>query len=467
MPDASATSLLSALPAVDAVLRDDAFRAAAGDLDEKLRARLVRQVVERHRVRLLGENGVALPDDAAALTEAVTEACVEEAAAAQRSFPRRVVNATGILIHTNLGRAPLGSITKRFEAQALAGYSDLEWDAETQQRGDRDRPLRRKLRLLTGAESALVVNNCASAVLLALAATAAGKDVLVSRSELVEIGGSFRVPEIMALGGARLVEVGTTNKTRLADYRDAATPGKSVLLKVHQANFVQRGFVESVPVQKLIALGEELGLPVIEDNGSGLIAREDAPLLRGEPRVLASLAAGVDLLCSSGDKLFGGLQAGLILGKSAAVETLRAHPLYRALRLDKVRMALMDRTLAFYLEGRARELPLWQLFHTDWETLEKRAEKLSLPGSDSRWKSCRLAETDAKLGGGANPEKTFASLGLELAHAEHSAEALKRRFARRAVPIAGYVREGHFHLDLRTVFPDDLAEIQDALDALA
>ncbi|HEV2147339.1 MAG TPA: L-seryl-tRNA(Sec) selenium transferase, partial [Longimicrobiaceae bacterium] len=396
----------------------------------------------------------------------VVLACVREAESLRRPFPRRVVNGTGVLVHTNLGRAPLGELVERLDTRALAGYSDLEWDAGTGGRGSRDLALQRQLRLLTGAEAALVVNNCASALFLALNTLAADREVLVSRSELVEIGGSFRVPEIMEASGCRLREVGTTNRTRLDDFERHARPGASVLLKVHQSNFVQRGFVEQVGVEELVALGRRLAVPVVEDNGSGLVGMEEVATLADEPRVVESLRRGVDVVCCSADKLFGGVQAGILLGGAERLEAMRKNPLYRVLRLDKVRMALLDATLKQHLAGRAAELPLWRLFHADIVELAARIERLRLPGPETRWASCRRVPLRGTLGGGTNPEADFESLGLELVHRDLAAEGVRRRFAAREVPVVGYVKQDRFHLDLRTVLPDDLPELQRALDEL-
>lgn len=456
---------LAALPSVQEVLRDAAFQTASALLADPYRTRLVRQVIDQHRQQLrAGSTALSQPEQ---IPEMVIRACIREVEAVLQPSPRRVINGTGVLIHTNLGRAPLGELIQELDTRALTGYSDLEWDAASQQRGNRDLPLQRQLQLLTGAEGALVVNNCASALLLALTTLATGKEVLVSRSELVEIGGSFRVPEIMEASGCRLHEVGTTNKTRLSDFEQHAHSGTSVLLKVHQSNFVQRGFVEQVAVEELVALGETLGIPVIEDNGSGLLEDNDTALLTEEPRIVESLRKGVDVVCCSADKLFGSIQAGILLGKAEWIRAMRKNPLYRVLRLDKVRMALLDQTLKFYLAGRANELPLWRLFHADLGELQARIEGLRLPGPDTRWACCKPVPLHGKLGGGSNPEASFASLGLELLHRELSAEALKRRFAARAIPIIGYVQQDRFYLDVRAFLPNDFAELQQALDELS
>lgn len=452
---------LAALPAVHEVLRHPEFQAAAAHLADPYRSRLVRLVVQRHRDALRA--GSLLPDS---IHEDVLRACIREAGAVAQPFPRRVVNGTGVLVHTNFGRAPLGDLLNRIDLRALAGYTDLEWDAGSGQRGSRDLALDRQLRLLTGAEAALVVNNCASALLLALNTLAAGKEVLVSRSELVEIGGSFRVPEIMQASGCVLREVGTTNRTRLEDFQQNARPGESVLLKVHQSNFVQRGFVQQVQVQEMVSLGRTLGIPVIEDNGSGLISGDGVPVLAEEPRATASLDAGVDVVCCSADKLFGSIQAGIILGRAEMIAAMRRNPLYRVLRLDKLRMAVLDAALKLHLAGRADDLPLWRLFHASEAELDARMGALRLPGPETRWALCRRVPLRSTLGGGSNPEATFPSVGLELVHRDLSADGLRRRLAARPVPIVGYVRDDRLCLDVRTIFPDDLPELQRALDDL-
>jgi L-seryl-tRNA(Ser) seleniumtransferase len=455
---------LAALPPVHVILHSPAFQAASVGLADLYRTRLVRRVIEEHRQALrAGSTDYHEPGRIAA---SILHRCIGEAEAIGRPFPRRVINGTGVLIHTNLGRAPLGDLIEALDASTLGGYTDLEWDSDSQERGNRDLPLQRQLQLLTGAEAALVVNNCASAIFLALNTLASGRDVLISRSELVEIGGSFRVPEIMVASGCRLREVGTTNKTRLSDFEGYARTGESALLKVHQSNFVQRGFVEQVPIEDLIALGRRLEIPVIEDNGSGLMNPEDAAPLEDEPRILESLRKGVDIVCCSADKLFGSIQAGILLGRATQIAAMRNNPLYRVLRVDKARMALLDHTLKRYLAGQPGELPLWRLFQSGLDELEARADQLRLPGMGSRWACVRRVPLRARFGGGSNPDASFASLGLEMQHRDLSAEAVRRRFAARPVPIVGYIQQDRFHIDLRTLFAQDLPELQCAMDDL-
>ncbi|MBW3571988.1 MAG: L-seryl-tRNA(Sec) selenium transferase [Gemmatimonadetes bacterium] len=459
-----AAHLLAALPSVHEVLRHPEFQAASPHLADPYRARLVQSVIQRHRDELRSGTSSSTPES---IHLDVLRSCIGEARAIASPFPRRVINGTGVLVHTNFGRAPLGELLSRIDARALAGYTDLEWDPGSGQRGNRDVALGRALCLLTGAEAALVVNNCASALLLGLNTLAAGKEVLVSRSELVEIGGSFRVPEIMQASGCVLREVGTTNRTRLDDFARAARAGESVLLKVHQSNFVQRGFVQQVPVQEMVGLGGALGIPVIEDNGSGLMSADGVAVLDPEPRVAASLDAGVDVVCCSADKLFGSIQTGIILGRAEMIAKMRQSPLYRVLRLDKLRLAVLDAALKLHLAGAGDDLPLWRLFHTDQAELDARIGGLRLPGPQTRWASCRRVPLRATLGGGSNPEATFASAGLELVHRDLSADALKRRLSTRDVPIVGYVRQDRLYLDVRTFFPDDFPQLQRALDELS
>ena len=440
---------LKVLPPIHEVLA----LAAANGIADVYRTRLARYVLARFRDRLHAEPRAFR--DRAALLEAVVSEINREADALLMPFPRRVINGTGIVLHTNLGRAPLGNVLSEIDMTVVAGYSDLEWDAASQKRSSRDRYVGGLLRVLTGGESALAVNNGAGALLLVLNTIACEKDVLVSRSELVEIGGGFRVPEIMEASGCRLIEVGTTNKTRIDDFAKKAKTKQSVLLKVHQSNFVQRGFVESVSLAEMAELGKRLRVPVVYDNGSGLLSRPGFPPLESEPTVEQGLKDGATLVVCSADKLLGSVQAGLIVGKASIVDQTRRNPLYRTLRLDKLRLTLLHHTLTRYLTGRQYTLPVWQMMTAD---LESCRDKLSLRAG-VEWVTLK-----AQTGGGSNPEESFASLGLRFSCG--SAQALKERFAARAIPILGYIQGNAFHLDVRTFFPDDFAEVQKAIDEL-
>jgi L-seryl-tRNA(Ser) seleniumtransferase len=440
---------LKLLPPIHEILE----AASLSGVTEVYRTRLTRDVLSRFRERLQAEPRAFR--DRASLKDAIVAEVHRQARELVAPFPRRVINGTGVVLHTNLGRAPLGNALAEIDLKSISRYSDLEWDARSQKRSSRDRFLDRLLPVLTGAESGMAVNNCAAALLLALNTIARDKDVLVSRSELVEIGGGFRVPEIMEASGCRLIEVGTTNKTRLEDYAKKAKTRQSVLLKVHQSNFVQRGFVESVPLSELGKLGKRLRIPVVYDNGSGLLSRPALAFLESEPTVEQGLKDGASIVVCSSDKLLGSVQAGLIAGRASYVEQMRRNPLYRTLRLDKLRLALLHYALTQYLTGRSDALPLWQMMTAD---LDGCRERLRLRDG-VEWVTLK-----AQTGGGSNPEETFESLGLRFSSS--SAQTLKEKFARRPVPILGYIQGNAFHLDVRTFFPDDFEEVQKAIDEL-
>ena len=440
---------LKILPPIHEILA----AAATDGMADVYRTRLARDVLSRFRDRLQAEP--AAFRDRAAIREAIVAEVNREARALLKPFPSRVINGTGIVLHTNLGRAPLGNAFSEIDMTVVARYSDLEWDASSQKRSSRDRYLGGVLRVLTGGESGLAVNNGAGALLLVLNTIAAQKDVLVSRSELVEIGGGFRVPEIMEASGCRLVEVGTTNKTRIEDFAKKAKARQSVLLKVHQSNFVQRGFVESASLAEMADLGKRLRIPVVYDNGSGLLFRPEVPVLESEPTVEQGLKDGASVVVCSADKLLGTVQAGLIVGKASIADQARRNPLYRTLRLDKLRLTLLHHALTKYLTGSQRTLPVWQMTMADLESVR---DRLRLRDG-IEWVTLR-----AQTGGGSNPEESFESFGLRFSRG--SAQALKERFAGRAIPILGYIQGNAFHLDARTFFPDDFAEVQKAIDEL-
>jgi len=440
---------LKILPPIHEILA----AAATDGMADVYRTRLARDVLSRFRDRLQAEP--AAFRDRAAIREAIVAEVNREARALLKPFPSRVINGTGIVLHTNLGRAPLGNAFSEIDMTVVARYSDLEWDASSQKRSSRDRYLGGVLRVLTGGESALAVNNGAGALLLVLNTIAAQKDVLVSRSELVEIGGGFRVPEIMEASGCRLVEVGTTNKTRIEDFAKKAKARQSVLLKVHQSNFVQRGFVESASLAEMADLGKHLRIPVVYDNGSGLLFRPEVPVLESEPTVEQGLKDGASVVVCSADKLLGTVQAGLIVGKASIADQARRNPLYRTLRLDKLRLTLLHHALTKYLTGSQRTLPIWQMTMADLESVR---DRLRLRDG-IEWVTLK-----AQTGGGSNPEESFESFGLRFSRG--SAQALKERFASRAIPILGYIQGNAFHLDARTFFLDDFAEVQKAIDEL-
>jgi L-seryl-tRNA(Ser) seleniumtransferase len=377
----------------------------------------------------------------------------EHLARQQRRYLRRTINATGIVLHTNLGRAPLASEAIRAVAEIAAGYCNLEFDLASGRRGSRTHAVERLLCELTDAESALVVNNGAAAILLALSALAAGGEVIVSRGELVEIGGGFRVPDVIRQGGARLVEVGSTNKTRLRDYQTAIGPDTRVLLKVHQSNFRTIGFTSQTQIAELSTLARARGLPVVADLGSGLL--QAAPG-RSEPTVQEALTQGADLVTCSGDKLLGGPQAGVLLGSRSAIDRLREHPLLRALRLDKLSLAALEATLMLHRDDPLR-IPVRFMLSQTQAQLQQRAERLQqLIGSG------RVASSEAFAGGGALPEERLSSRALLLAPPE-GAEAASVRLRDADPAVVTRIQDGQLLVDLFTVADDELPLLAEAL----
>jgi L-seryl-tRNA(Ser) seleniumtransferase len=384
-----------------------------------------------------------------------TRARAEELACAH---PQPVINATGILLHTNLGRAPLAPGAARAVALAGETYGDLELDLGTGERGSRGAAVEQKLRLLSGAAGALVVNNNAAAVLLVLAGLAQGRSAIVSRGELVEIGGSFRVPEIMASAGVRLVEVGTTNRTHLRDYESAIDADTALLLKVHRSNFALRGFVAEAGLAELAALAERTGLPLVEDLGSGTLIDLTRYGFPDEVFAPGRLARGAGAVCFSGDKLLGGPQAGIILTRDAALaDRLRRHPLARALRMDKMSLAALDWTLSAYLEGRAvAELPVLRQLLAPPDELRRRATALAgrLCASEGFRAKAQVEADRSYAGGGSLPEHALDSWVVQI-EAPVGAERLAARLRTGHPPVLARVREDRLILDVRTLLDGD------------
>jgi L-seryl-tRNA(Ser) seleniumtransferase len=369
---------------------------------------------------------------------------------------RRVLNATGVIVHTNLGRVPLAAEAVRAVTGTAGGYSNLEYELDAGRRGSRQEHAEGLLRELTGAEAALVVNNCAAAVLVAAAALAGGRELIVSRGQLVEIGGSFRIPEVVAQSGARLVEVGTTNRTRVADYQGAIGPDTGALLRAHQSNFRTVGFVEEVAIEDLCGLG----VPVVDDVGSGALA-EAMPELADEPPVRRSVRAGSAVVCFSGDKLLGGPQAGLMVGERGAIELCRSHPLARATRIDKLSLAALEATLRLYREPERarRELPVLRMLAQGETELQRRAEAMC----DVLGGRARIVEASAKVGGGALPLLELEGPACAVDPGELGLEELAERLRTGDPPVIGRAHDGRLLLDPRTL---DDAEAREAAEAV-
>jgi L-seryl-tRNA(Ser) seleniumtransferase len=372
----------------------------------------------------------------------------DELAGLRRAHLRRALNATGVVVHTNLGRAPLAEAALDRVREVGRGYSNLEYDVQAGARGSRQDHVAAVLRRLTGAEAALVVNNNAAAVLLALAALAEGREVIVSRGELIEIGDGFRIPDVLARSGARLVEVGTTNRTRAADFERAVGPETAVLLRVHQSNFRQVGFTELPSVAELARVTQRHGLALVDDLGSGVIGQ-----VEDEPSVAESLAAGADLVCFSGDKLLGGPQAGIVIGRAELVERLRRHPLQRAVRADKLTLAALEGTVTLYLEPDAavHEVPVLRMVKEDAEAVRARAERLAkLVGGE-------VEETVARVGGGSLPLAQLRSYACAIE------EELASPLRLGEPPVIGIVRDGRLLLDCRTLTDAEVTEVAAAV----
>jgi L-seryl-tRNA(Ser) seleniumtransferase len=419
------------LPSVDELAREST---------DPLAVDAARAVIERARKTI---RGGGKPGDLTALLH-------DELRAVRRPALRRVLNATGVIVHTNLGRAPLAAAALDHAVEAARGYSNLEYDLGEGRRGSRQDHVASILRRLTSAEAVLVVNNNAGALLLALAALAEGRDVIVSRGELIEIGDGFRIPDVLARSGARLVEVGTTNRTRASDYEHAIDERTALLLRVHQSNFRIVGFTEQPSLEDLAGVARTSSLPLLDDLGSGALLD-----LSNEPTARASLAAGADLVCFSGDKLLGGPQAGIVAGRADLVERLRRHPLHRALRIDKLSLAALEGTLLLYLEPERAlaEVPVLRMLHERIEAVHARAERLAdVLGGE-------VEETVARVGGGALPLHELPSFACAVE------ESLAAPLREHEPAVVGIVRDGRLLLDCRTLAEAELDEVAAAVAA--
>ncbi|MBW3578419.1 MAG: L-seryl-tRNA(Sec) selenium transferase [Actinobacteria bacterium] len=436
---------LSRLPQVDAVLRDPAAASIVATYGRRPFAEAVRRSVDQARER--ARRGGPVPG----VGEVIT-AAAQDLAARRAGRIRRVLNATGVILHTNLGRAPLSADARAAMAEA-AGYCTVEYELEHGRRGSRTADLGRLAAEACDAEAATVVNNGAGAVVLVLAALAAGREAIVSRGELVEIGGSFRLPDVMAGSGSTLREVGTTNRTRADDYRDAVCDRTGVIMKIHRSNYRIVGFVQQPRDEQIAAVAREAGVPFVHDIGSGLIRDVAIPGLQGEPSAVAALASGADLVLFSGDKLLGGPQAGIIAGRDDLVRRCAKHPLARALRIDKSRRAALEVTLEAHVRSDVPlDLPVWAMLTADVETLRDRAARLA----SQLGVPAREVQTVSTTGGGSLPGSELESwaVALEVSQPDELAGELRAG----EPPVVGRVEGGTLLLDLRTIAPahDDL-----------
>lgn len=469
------SSVLRALPSVDELLRSKEAQLLRRCVGTQRMTTLARSITAELRLELQSnavEGNYSSTEDTreSILGEAVRR--LEDACKAEQVTGfGRVINATGVILHTNLGRAPLSETARDALAHHAAGYCALEYDVTTGERGRRGGRVEDLLAELTGAEEALVVNNCAAAALLVLTVLARDGETIVSRGELVEIGGDFRVPDVMATSGTRMVEVGTTNRTKLEDYRRALNDETRLIMRVHPSNYRIIGFTASPSVAELSGLAKEAGLPLYEDAGSGVLSDLSEFGLADEPVIRESLASGADVVSFSGDKLLGACQAGLIVGSSEIVSRLRRHPLYRALRADKLSLAVLEKTLESHRRERAlEEVPVLRMLALTRIQIDERARALL-----ERYRQCstspdlifEIREGESAVGGGAGPNTHPETALIKISHLHRSADQVAEGLRMSQPPIICRIADGKVTIDLRTVAPEEESEILAALLALS
>ena len=438
------------LPSVDRVISEERIQQLAGEFPRELLVSLVRQQLEQERLAIVAGNKCSSIDQ-------IVTSVSEQLGRLETPSLRPVVNATGVILHTNLGRAPLSREAIAAMETVSKDYSNLEFDIDGGIRGIRHVHIEQILCQLSGAEAALVVNNNASAVLLGLSALARRKEVIVSRGEAVEIGGSFRIPDVMRQSGSKLIEVGTTNCTYIADYEEAITPRTAALMRVHSSNFKVVGFTQAVDIEGLAELGQRNDLTVFDDLGSGCFLDATVYGLAPEPMVQQSVAAGVGLICFSGDKLVGGPQAGIMVGKKQLIDKLKKHPLARAVRIDKIRLAGLAATLLHYLKGEATgKIPIWRMISASVEEIAQRAEVWA----EASGGSSQVVDGESMVGGGSLPGSTLPTRLVAIGEGKVKGKALAQRLARElrrneSFPVIGRISDDVLLLDPRSVLPEE------------
>ncbi|HSC44691.1 MAG TPA: L-seryl-tRNA(Sec) selenium transferase [Candidatus Acidoferrum sp.] len=463
--DADKAALLRQIPSVDELLRQPRLAKLAGRIPRELLVEVAREVLAGVRDEISGKSGISVIPVVPTDLEDVIAREVERILS--RTL-QPVINATGVILHTNLGRAPLAPAVLEEFRQTAIHYSNLEYDLEAGARGKRDLHTSESLARLTGAEDAIVVNNCAAAILVVLAALAKDGEVLVSRGELIEIGDGFRIPEVMEQSGAILREVGTTNRTHIADYENAITDKTRLLLRVHPSNFQMSGFTDKPSVEELVELSKRSGLPLVEDLGSGCLV-DLTPYGIDEPTVRQSIEAGMALVTFSGDKLLGGPQAGIIAGKKDFVRRVRRHPLFRALRVDKLIIAALEVTLGSYQRGALDEIPAIAMIRATRQEIERRCRhfirdltaSLSMQDLD-----IEIIDGESLAGGGSTPAQSLPTKLIRIRSSRRSASQLEQRLRRgSATSVICRVEDDSVVLDLRTVFAEQEAVLGEALVA--
>ncbi|MBM4329874.1 MAG: L-seryl-tRNA(Sec) selenium transferase [Deltaproteobacteria bacterium] len=454
---------LKNLPAVDELLRHPQIQSHLKIFSREWIIGSIRRTLNKKRQAIMISNDPHEAASVSLLPEELLAAVEEEISKASRPSLRRVINATGVVLHTNLGRAPLAAEVCKRLSEIAGGYSNLEFDLVSGERGSRYEHVEEILRQLSGAESAMVVNNNAGAVLLALNSLAEGKEVIVSRGQLVEIGGSFRIPDVMKKSGVRLAEVGTTNRTRLEDYERAINQETALLLKVHTSNFRILGFTAEVSLKDLVALGRAKGLPVMEDLGSGCFVDLSQYGIEKEPTVQDAIEAGAGIITFSGDKLLGGPQAGIILGQKKHLDIIKKNPLTRALRIDKLTLAGLEYTLRLYFNRASaiEKIPVMRMLSCPAEKLKSRVKRLQrkLTGDLSHAFQVSLREEISQVGGGALPLQGLPTQVIALRPLKISAASMEERLRKLNPAVIARVQEGEILLDLRTVAESEEREL--------
>ena len=456
----SAKELFRKLPKVDILLQNEVIAGLCEEYGRGFVVECIRAELDHARALIAAE----VSEAESYLNDFVKN--VEKRVKLESEYPlRKVINATGIILHTNLGRAPLGKVHLDAISQAICGYSNLEYDLETGKRGKRFTHYADLISKIAGTEGAIAVNNNAASLTLIFGALSKGKEVIVSRGEAIEIGGKFRIPEVIEQSGAILKEVGTTNKTRISDYEDAINENTGALLKVHTSNYKVIGFTEEATLEQLVDLGGKYNLPVIMDLGSGVLVDLEKYGLAHEPTVQEQVKKGADLVCFSGDKLLGGPQAGIIVGKKAAVQKLEHYPLMRAIRLDKCAIAALSATFREYMdEVRAvKNIPVLHMIAKPLSELKRQAEELAAGLSGCAAAVIQTEESESMVGGGSLPGEILTSYAVTIQSNKVSCEALMEKMRAYETPIIGHIKEDKVWLDMRTVMPEDVEILKKCL----
>lgn len=454
--------LFRKLPKVDVLLKEECIEMLCQEYGRGFVTECIRQELDRMRALIMAED----VEQFLTCTENFSEVLIKKVQEESKYPLRKVCNATGIILHTNLGRAPLGKIHLDAVAQAMGNYSNLEYDLETGKRGKRWTHYADLIAKIAGTESAIAVNNNAASLTLIFSALAKGKEVIVSRGEAIEIGGKFRIPEVIEQSGAKLHEVGTTNRTRISDYENAINENTGALLKVHTSNYKVVGFTEEASLEQLVELGKKYNLPVIMDLGSGVLVDLEKYGLSHEPTVQEQVKKGADLVCFSGDKLLGGPQAGIIVGKKELIQRLEHFPLMRAIRLDKCSIAALSATFREYMdEERAiKNIPVLQMIARQLKELEAQAEKLLAALAEYGEKAeFLIEESQSMVGGGSLPGECLASYALTICPKGQSCDAFTKKMRHFEVPVIAHVKNEKIWLDMRTVRQEEVEYLAEEL----